>query len=208
MTPFQQGTVRGFIHRPEADSSSGYILTHGAGGNCAAPLLVNVANALAATGATVLRCDLPFRQRRSFGPPTPAMSQTDRAGLADAVAAMRKLVPGTITLGGHSYGGRQSTLLAAEKPGICDALLLFSYPLHPPSKPLQARTAHFPRLETPALFIHGTKDPFGTVEEMQEALQLIPAKTDLMILEGAGHDLNRGKFDLTTYLLRPLGLSE
>ena len=196
--PFQQGTVRGFLHKPEGDPESGFVLTHGAGGNCSAPLLVAVANALASEGATVLRCDLPFRQRRAFGPPTPSMSQQDRAGLSDAIAAMRAMVPGKITVGGHSYGGRQSTLLAAEQPGICDALLLFSYPLHPPSKPLQARTAHFPRLETPALFIHGTKDPFGTIEEMREALRLIPAHTELVILEGAGHDLNRGKFDIAS----------
>ena len=196
--PFQQGTVRGFLHKPEGDPGSGFVLTHGAGGNCSAPLLVAVANFLASEGATVLRCDLPFRQRRAVGPPTPSMSQQDRAGLSDAVAALRALVPGKMTLGGHSYGGRQATLLAAEQPGICDALLLFSYPLHPPSKPLQARTAHFPRLETPALFIHGTKDPFGTIEEMREALRLIPAHTQLVILEGAGHDLNRGKFDIAS----------
>lgn len=152
----------------------------------------------------MLRCDLPFRQKRAFGPPSPAMSPADRAGLADAVSALRQIVPGRVTLGGHSYGGRQATLIAAEQQGLCDALLLFSYPLHPPSKPLQARTAHFPRLQTPALFIHGTKDPFGSVEEMQAALTLIPAATELVILDGAGHDLNRGRFDIAGIVISHL----
>ena len=204
MIPFLQGTVRGFLHKPEAEPADGFVLAHGAGSNCNAPILIAVANALTASGATVLRCDLPFRQRRAFGPPTPAMSQSDRAGLADALTAMRKLVPGKIILGGHSYGARQSTLLAVEQPEICDSLLLLSYPLHPPSKPLQARTAHFPRLETRALFIHGTKDPFGTMDEMRTALRLIPARTRLEVIEGAGHDLNRGKFNIAEHLIEVL----
>lgn len=200
MTSFQQGTVRGFLHTPDGEPTTGVVLTHGAGGNCKAPILIAVAEALTAAGATVLRCDLPFRQKRAFGPPAPAMSAADRAGLADAVAAMRRLVPGKITLGGHSYGGRQATLIAAEQPELCDGLLLLSYPLHPPSKPLQARIAHFPRLTTRALFIHGTKDPFGTVDEMEEALQLIPAAKELIVIDGAGHDLSRGKFDIDRYI--------
>lgn len=80
-------------------------------------------------------------------------------------------------------------MLAAEDPTVAQALLLLSYPLHPPGKPAQARTAHFPTLRTPAFFAHGTRDPFGTIEEMREALQLIPAKTDLLVVDGAPHGL-------------------
>ncbi len=100
-------------------------------------------------------------------------------------------------LGGHSYGGRQATMLAAEEPEVADALLLLSYPLHPPEKPEQLRTAHFPQLQTPALFVHGTKDPFGTIEEMQAALKLIPAATQLMVAEKAGHALGARYLDAT-----------
>jgi predicted alpha/beta-hydrolase family hydrolase len=73
-------------------------------------------------------------------------------------------------------------------------LLLLSYPLHPPRKPEQLRVQHLPNLHTPSLFVHGTRDPFGSVEEMTKALQPIPAKTELMKVEGAGHDLGfKGK---------------
>lgn len=96
-------------------------------------------------------------------------------------------------LGGLSYGGRQTTLLAAEDATVADGLLLLSYPLHPPGRPEQLRTAHLPSLKMPALFVHGTKDPFGAVEEMQAALKLIPAATALVVVEGAGHDLGYGR---------------
>ena len=86
-------------------------------------------------------------------------------------------------------------MLAAESSDICDALLLLSYPLHPPDKPAQLRTAHFGQLSTPALFVHGTKDPFGTLDELREALRLITPSTELAIVEKAGHDLQRGRFD-------------
>jgi hypothetical protein len=101
-----------------------------------------------------------------------------------------------VLLGGHSYGGRQASILAAEEPELVDALLLFSYPLHPPGKPNQLRTDHFPKLTVPATFVHGTEDPFGSIEEMRSALHLIPAKTELVVIEGASHDLKRGKFDI------------
>jgi predicted alpha/beta-hydrolase family hydrolase len=194
--PFETEGVRGFLHRPDGAGSGGLILTHGAGGNCGAPLLVTAAAAFGAAGIEVLRIDLPFRERRPKGPPSPASAAADRAGLRHAVAALRAIVPGSITLGGQSYGGRQATMLAADEPGLVEALLLFSYPLHPPGKPERLRTEHFPRLRVPALFVHGTADPFGSIIELRKAVSLIPAPTQVMPIEGAVHDLKRGRFDL------------
>jgi predicted alpha/beta-hydrolase family hydrolase len=181
--------VRGFLHQSATTAGDGLVLTHGAGSNSRAPLLVALAEAFAAAGFTVLRCDLPYRQSRSFGPPRPGDAARDREGLKNAVSALRKLVSGRVFLGGHSYGGRQSTMLCADEPGVVDGLLLLSYPLHPPRKPEQLRVQHLPRLQTPALFVHGTRDPFGSPEEMGSALSLIPAKIRLLKIEGAGHDL-------------------
>lgn len=185
-----------FLHQPQIPSDAGLVLTHGAGGNCRAPLLAAVAEAFCAAGITVLRCDLAFRERRASGPPSPATGAADRAGLREAVAKVGKLVGGPVYLGGVSYGGRQASMLAAEDPEIVAGLLLLSYPLHPPGKPEQLRTAHFPALRTPALFVQGTKDPFGTIGEIERALEMIPAETRLVAIEGAGHDLKRGKFDI------------
>jgi predicted alpha/beta-hydrolase family hydrolase len=151
-----------------------------------------VAEAFADGGFHVLRCDLPYRQLRPSGPPFPGAAARDREGLRQAAEALREITPEYVILGGHSYGGRQATLLAAETPGIADALLLLSYPLHPPRKPEQLRTQHFPRLRTPALFIHGTRDPFGSIEEMSSALTAIPARHQLVPVERAGHELGAG----------------
>jgi uncharacterized protein len=186
--------VRGFLHSPANPNGDALILTHGAGSDCTSPLLVAISETFAGHGYVVLRCDLPFRQERRAGPPFPGNAARDRAGLRNAVTVLRKNVAGRIFLGGHSYGGRQATMLSAAEPDLVSGLLLLSYPLHPPRKPEQLRIQHLPDLRTPSLFAHGTRDPFGSVEEMTKALQLIPAKTELMRVEGAGHDLGfKGK---------------
>lgn len=196
--------MRGFLDRPDGQLADGLVLTHGAGGNSRMPLLAAVARAFTADGVAVLRCDLPFRQKRPHGPPSRADAVRDQAGLKDAVLAMRSIVPGRVFLGGQSYGGRQASILSAGEPGLVEALLLLSYPLHPPGKPAQLRTDHFPSLKTPALFVHGSSDPFATTEELRAALDLIPERTALIEVEGAGHELARGKFDTAKLVLRPL----
>jgi uncharacterized protein len=186
--------IRGFLHVPETPNQDGLVLTHGAGGNAQAPLLIALAEAFAAVGFTVLRCNLPYRQARPFGPPGPGDAARDRAGLKNAISKLRGMISGRLFLGGHSYGGRQSSMLCAEDPALVSALLLLSYPLHPPRKPEQQRTQHLPDLRTPTLFVQGTRDPFGSIAEMERALKMIPAKTKLMVVEGAGHDLGfKGK---------------
>jgi len=228
--------VRGFLHTPENPNHKALVLTHGAGSNAQAPLLIALADVFCAAGFTVLRCDLPYRQTRSFGPPGPADAARDRAGLKNAIAAVKKNMGApslsrrslagqggdfdlhtssaapdfpqgqrgeskgwdNIYLAGHSYGGRQSSMLCAEQPedapDLVAGLLLLSYPLHPPRKPEQQRTQHLPNLRTPTLFVNGTRDPFGTIAEMEQALKMIPARKQLLTIEGAGHDLGfKGK---------------
>jgi uncharacterized protein len=192
---FEEGDVCGFLHRPTDNSEQGLVLTHGAGSNCNSALLTATATAFSAAGLWVLRCDLPFRQRRASGPPSPSTAADDRTGLKDAVTAMRRFASGRVFLGGHSYGGRQASILAADEPTLVQGLLLLSYPLHPPAKPGQRRTVHFPRLSVPTMFVHGTADPFGSVKELQAAVALIPAPTKIIPILGARHDLKSGRFD-------------
>jgi predicted alpha/beta-hydrolase family hydrolase len=190
--------VRGYLHTPETPNGHALVLTHGAGSSAQSPLLIAIADVFASAGFTVLRCDLPYRQVRPHGPPGPGDAARDRAGLRNAIGATRKLVAGKVFLGGHSYGGRQSSMLCAElakdRSDPVSGLLLLSYPLHPPRKPEQQRTQHLPDLHTPTLFVHGTRDPFGSIAELEQALKMIPAKTRLLVVEGAGHDLGfKGK---------------
>jgi predicted alpha/beta-hydrolase family hydrolase len=192
-TPFAdlavEPPIRGFLHAPAQPNGSAIVLTHGAGANCQSKLLVEMSDAFAASGFNVLRFDLPFRSERPTGPPRPGSAARDRYGLLRAVALMKERAHGPIFLGGHSYGGRQSTILVSEDSQLVDGLLLLSYPLHPPRKPDQLRTGHFPKLTTPAFFVHGTRDPFGTIPEMKSALKLIPTSHVLFEVDGAGHDL-------------------
>lgn len=192
---FEAEGVRGVWHSHAGVARGGLILAHGAGSDCDAPLLVAAASAFSAAGWRTLRLDLPFRQRRPSGPPPRGSGPADRDGLRRAVETMRSLLQGPIVLGGHSYGGRQATMAAAEDAGVADALLLLSYPLHPPRKPDELRTEHFPRLRIPAVFVHGSSDPFGSPAELEAAVLHIPAFAKLVIVPGAGHDLKGGRID-------------
>ena len=176
------------------------LLTHGAGTNRDAPLLVALDREFTNAGLTVVRYNLPYRQKRPQGPPGRGDAEMDRAGLADAVTALRAVSTGPVFLGGHSYGARQSTILASEQPALADGLLLLSYPLHPPRKPLDLRIAHLPALRTASLFVHGTRDPFGSIQEMEAALLAVPARSKLVPLERAGHELKDAPAVVSSFL--------
>ena len=178
--------VRGWLHVPEGPVIAAIVLAHGAGSDGNSRVLQSVASSFAAHGCAALRIDLPFRQLRPKGSPHPSMQARDREGIATAALWLKQRMRAPVLLGGHSYGGRQTSMLVAENPGLTARLLLLSYPLHPPGKPGQLRTAHFAALSTPALFVHGTNDPFGSPEEMRAHL---PRTGELMLLEKAGHEL-------------------
>lgn len=181
--------VRGFLHRA-ARGGDGLVLTHGAGSDARAPLLDALARAFVADGVTVLRCDLPFRQARPSGPPPRPAAERDRQGLAAAVRALSGCGVRRCFIGGHSYGGRQASMLLAETPDLADGLLLLSYPLHAPATPQRLRTEHLPALRVPTLFVHGDRDPFGTPDEIEAARALIPAPSALLVLPRSAHALH------------------
>ncbi len=192
--PVREAGIDGILHR--AEGPHGLVVTHGAGGNRDMPLLVAIAGELQNAGVSVLRINLPFRQKKRAGAPSPSAQAADRDGLREAADYLRKRISGRLAIGGQSYGGRMASMLLAEQPAVASALLLLSYPLHPPGKPDRLRTEHLPGIRLPVLFIHGTRDPFGSIPEIESARKLIPGATTLSIIEGAGHDLNRGRFDL------------
>jgi predicted alpha/beta-hydrolase family hydrolase len=181
--------VRGFLHRA-ADGKNGIVLTHGAGSDARAPLLSALASAFVAAGVTVLRCDLPFRQARPSGPPSRLGSARDRQGLAAALDALGECGVRRRFIGGHSYGGRQASMLLADSPALAEGLLLLSYPLHPPGSPDRLRTEHLPALRVPTLFVHGDRDPFGSPQEIDAARALVPARSALVVLPRSAHALH------------------
>lgn len=184
--------VRGYLHRADGPEVAALALTHGAGSDCTAKFLVDVATAWSVHGVTVLRFDLAFRQAKPSGPPHPSKSAADRESVARAVDHLGSVTAAPLVVGGHSYGGRQASMTVSEGLSAVGALLL-SYPLHPPGKPDKARTAHLPGIRIPTVFVSGTKDPFGTPDELRQAIATIPAPTEFLEIDGAGHDLSAAK---------------
>ncbi|BBZ20491.1 alpha/beta hydrolase family protein [Mycolicibacterium gadium] len=182
--------IAGIAHEPPGQvvPVGTVMLTHGAGGSRDSPLLQKICDEWATRGWLAVRFNLPYRRRRPKGPPSNSAA-TDQAGIVEAVELARTLTEGPVVAGGHSYGGRMTSMVVADDAAKVDALTLFSYPLHPPGKPERARTEHLPRISVPTVFTHGTADPFGSIDELRTAAALISGSTEVVEINGARHDL-------------------
>ena len=190
--------IAGIAHEPDGTPAGAVVLTHGAGGSRESPMLKAICDEWARRGWLAVRYNLPYRRRRPKGPPS-GSTAADRAGILEAVAMVRVLVDGPdlpVIAGGHSYGGRLTSMAVADDGLDVDVLTLFSYPLHPPGKPERARTEHLPRITVPTVFTHGTADPFGSIDEIRPAAALIAAATEIVEITGARHDLGSKKLDV------------
>lgn len=159
------------------------LLFPGAGSSSTHPSLLAIAEAVAPMQC--VRADFAYRKAGRKAPDrTPALLQAVR----DAAAP---LLADGIVLGGRSMGGRMCSMVVADvdDPLPARGLVLISYPLHPPGKPDSLRTEHLARLMAPCLFIHGTRDPFGSPEELTKWTATIPGEVTLRWIEGRGHDL-------------------
>ena len=187
--------IAGVAHAPVGAPAGVVVLTHGAGGSREAPLLKRICDEWAARGWLAVRYNLPYRRRRPKGPPS-GSAKADQAGVVEAIEVARTLADGPVIAGGHSYGGRMTSVVVAERSADIDVLTLFSYPLHPPGKPDLARTEHLPRIAAPTVFTHGTADPFGSIDELRSAAALISAPTEVVEITGARHDLASKTLDV------------
>lgn len=163
----------------------GLLLFPGAGGNSEHHTLVAVAEAV--SPAPVVRADFPYRKEGRRAPDRAPKLISAIVAEAAALAAAAKLRPDRLVLGGRSMGGRMCSMAVAD--GLPAAgLVLLSYPLHPPGKPERLRTEHLPALSVPCLFVGGTRDPFGTPEELEAATATIPGPVTHVWLDGERHD--------------------
>jgi predicted alpha/beta-hydrolase family hydrolase len=176
------------------------LLTPGASADRNSPALVAIDRALSGQGVAVERIDLPSSR------PGPKVYDTIRDAAA-ALAHRAGVAPGDVVLGGRSFGGRMCSVVVADGWPAA-GLVLVSYPLHPPGRPENRRTEHLPRLGVPCLFLSGTRDPFATPAELEEATAAIPGPVTHAWIEGGGHGL-RGKDQAVAAVVRDwvLGLS-
>jgi uncharacterized protein len=187
--------IAGIAHEPPGTPAGVVVLTHGAGGSRESPLLQRICDEWARRGWLAVRYNLPYRRRRPKGPPS-GSAGTDGAGIVEAIDVCRGLAEGPLIAGGHSYGGRQTSMVVASAEATVDLLMLFSYPVHPPGKPERTRTEHLPDITVPTVFTHGTSDPFGTPAELRDAAALISAPTEIVEITGARHDLGSKTLDV------------
>lgn len=166
----------------------GLVLAPGAGAGADHPSLTAIEEAVGKFGAV---------SRVKFGSGK-AESQLNKArGFADDLTATHRLDAEQVFAGGRSFGGRVFSMAVAD--GMpCAGLVLLSYPLHPPGKPDQLRTEHFPRIEVPCLFVSGTRDSFGTPQELERATQEIKGSVELVWIEGGDHGMRGKEADVAT----------
>lgn len=167
------------------------VLAHGAGAGSAHPWMRYVAAELEARGVRVVTFDFPYMAAgRRFPDRAPVLE----SAFADAWARLVADAKGPVFAGGKSMGGRIASQVAAKDDFSPPptGLIFFGYPLHPPGNPEQRRDRHLPDIALPMLFMHGTRDPFGTRGEMKELIEELPTST-LSIVEGGDHSLQPGR---------------
>ncbi len=161
------------------------LLTPGAGSGREHSTLLAVEAAVAPL--PVARVDFPYRREGRKAPDRAVKLVACVVEEAGVLATEADVAPDRIVLGGRSMGGRMCSMAVAE--GLPAAgLVLLSYPLHPPGKPERRRTEHLPALAVPCLFVGGTRDPFGTPEELEAATATIAGPVTHVWLGGARHD--------------------
>jgi predicted alpha/beta-hydrolase family hydrolase len=162
------------------------LLAPGAGSNRDNPSLRAIEQAVAPM--RVARMDFPYRQAGRSAPDRPPVLLAAVQEEAEALVKGARIRPNRLALGGRSMGGRICSMAVAD--GLpAAALVLISYPLHPPGKPENLRVDHLPRLTVPCLFISGTRDPFGAPDELTTWTATIPGPVTHEWIDGGGHEL-------------------
>jgi predicted alpha/beta-hydrolase family hydrolase len=168
--------------------AAGLVLTPGASASRDQSALVALDDAITPTGVRVERIDFPYRLAGKRAPDRPPVLVATIVQAASTLARELGVGEERIALGGRSMGGRMCSMAVAEGLAAA-ALVLVSYPLHPPGKPERARTEHFPQITVPCLFVSGTRDAFGTPAELETATKMIAGPVSLVWIEGGDHGL-------------------
>jgi predicted alpha/beta-hydrolase family hydrolase len=168
---------------------AGLVLTPGAGGRRTASGLVAIDDCLSELGIVVERVEFPGQAAGKPRPDPPAVCVETVREATSALARRLSVPTSQVAVGGRSFGGRMCSIAAAEGLEVA-ALVLVSYPLHPPGQPEKLRTSHFPDLHTPCLFVSGRRDAFATPEELARETAAIPGDVTLVVLDG-DHSLRK-----------------
>ncbi|MBI2834587.1 MAG: dienelactone hydrolase family protein [Acidobacteria bacterium] len=182
-------SVTAYLHEPPRAGEATLILAHGAGGNQMTPFMRGFARGFATRGVQTVTFNFVYSERRQRVPePAPRLEACYRAVIA-AVLTQPSVRREALFIGGKSMGGRiASQVAAADRDRLSIRGLVFlGYPLHPPGKPQQVRTAHLPSVAAPMLFVQGTRDPFGTPDELRPVVAGLASGTRILTVERGDH---------------------
>ena len=181
---------------------AGVVLFPGAGSSASHASLVSLEEAL--SPLPVARIDFPYRRAgKSFPDKTPVLLECVRNEVR-AFAEQLGVQTSQLLIGGRSMGGRMCSMAVADEtdPLHVAALVLMSYPLHPPKKPENLRTEHLPRITVPILCVSGTKDNFGTPEELESAFSVVPAHVQWHWVQNGRHELAKADAEIAITVLQ------
>ncbi len=174
---------------PKRGADRAVLLAHGAGADMHAAPLTSVADALAAAGVPSLRFDFPYRAAGRRAPDRPPVLEAAVREAAADLARRAKLPLERLVLGGRSMGGRICSMVVADAddPIAALGLVLLGYPLHPPGRADKLRVEHLPRILAPTLFVSGTRDPFGTPQELRRYAKKVKGPVTFHWIETGDH---------------------
>jgi len=185
-----------------SNTIAGVVLFPGAGSSASHASLVSLEEAL--SPLPVARIDFPYRRAgKSFPDKTPVLVECVRSEVR-AFAEQLGVQTSQLLIGGRSMGGRMCSMAVADETDPLDvaALVLMSYPLHPPKKPENLRTEHLPRINVPTLCISGTKDNFGSPEELESAFSVVPAHVQWHWVQDGRHELAKADAEIAETVLQ------
>jgi predicted alpha/beta-hydrolase family hydrolase len=167
------------------------ILGHGAGANQLHPFMVLFASGLAERGFDAMTFNFIYMEQGRHVPDPKAKLEACYRAVIEAARAHRKLKSNRVVIGGKSMGGRIASQVAADPESANEiaALVFLGYPLHPPGRPDKLRDAHLPQIKAPMLFIQGSRDAFGTPDELRAIIKRLHLPATLVAIDGGDHSL-------------------
>lgn len=199
MTPFEIVLDRNrrvsarFYQTGDASAGVTFILAHGAGAPQTHPFMTGFARGLAARGFDVVTFNFPYMEEKRRVPDSGPVLEACYAAVVRATRERHELSRTRLVIGGKSMGGRIASQVVAhdaDTAAAVDALVFLGYPLHPPGKPTQLRSRHLPEVRKPMLFVQGSRDAFGTPEELRPILSRLEPAADIFVVDDGDHSLN------------------
>ncbi len=175
-------------YHPDAPGVASFIVAHGAGAGQSSSFMVAFADALAARGFDVITFNFPYTEQKRRLPDRAPVLEACYAAVIHEVVSRVPSAARRLFVGGKSMGGRMATQLAASDQRLPIAgLVLLGYPFHPPGKPEKRRDAHLPAVHRPMLVVQGTRDTFGSPDEIGPTFAALNPPAVIYPVEGGDH---------------------